>query len=95
MVTHIFPNIANTLVVLASLQMGIAIIAAASLGFLGLGVPSPTPEWGSMLAEGRLYISTAWWVATMPGIAIALTVWSMNMLGEWLRERLDPKNRGL
>lgn len=95
MLRHIFPNLVNTLLVLASLQLGIAIIAAASLGFLGLGVPPPTAEWGAMLSDGRLYISTAWWVVAMPGIAIALTVMAMNLLGDWLRETLDPRRRGI
>jgi peptide/nickel transport system permease protein len=92
---HIFPALANTLIVLATLQVGIAIVAAASLGFLGLGVQPPQAEWGSMLADGRLYIQTSWWVVTMPGIVIALTVMSINFLGDWLRVRLDPKQRGL
>lgn len=95
MVRHILPNLVNTLVVLATLQVGTAIIAAASLGFLGFGVPPPTAEWGSMLSEGRLYISSAWWVVTMPGVAIALTVVSTNALGDWLRSKLDPKLRGI
>jgi ABC-type dipeptide/oligopeptide/nickel transport system permease subunit len=92
---HILPNIFSTVIVLATLQLGIAIISAASLGFLGLGVPPPTAEWGSMLADGRQYISSAWWVVTMPGIAIALTVMAANFIGDWLRIHLDPKRRGL
>ena len=92
---HLLPNVVNTLIVLLTLQVGIAIIAAASLGFLGLGVPPPTPEWGAMLSDGRQYISSAWWVVTMPGIALALTVMSFNLLGDWLRTRLDPREQGL
>jgi peptide/nickel transport system permease protein len=92
---HIFPSLVNTLIVLATLQMGITVIAAASLDFLGLGVPPPTPAWGSMLSEGRPYVATAWWVVTMPGIAIALTVMATNLLGDWLRMRLDPRHRGM
>ena len=92
---HIFPALANTLIVLATLQVGISIVAAASLGFLGLGVQQPQAEWGSMLADGRLYIQTSWWVVTMPGIVIAMTVMSINFLGDWLRVQLDPKQRGM
>jgi peptide/nickel transport system permease protein len=92
---HILPNIANTLVVLATLQLGTTIIASASLDFLGLGIPPPTAAWGSMLADGRTYIRTAWWVVTMPGIAIGLTVMATNLMGDWLRLQLDPKRRGL
>ena len=92
---HILPNIINTLVVLATLQLGVIIVAAASLDFLGLGVPPPTPTWGGDLSTGRTYIRTAWWVITIPGIAIALTVMAMNLLGDWLRVRLDPKQQGL
>lgn len=95
MAVHVFPNLVNTLVVLATLQLGVAVLAAASLGFLGLGVPPPTAEWGAMLSEGRLYISSAWWVATIPGIAISGMVMSVNILGDWLRSRLDPKLRGI
>lgn len=90
---HIFPNIVNTMIILATLQLGIAIILAASLSFLGMGVPPPTPEWGLMVAEGREYLSTAWWLATLPGLCILLTCLAANLLGDWLRLRLDPKYR--
>lgn len=93
LIYHIFPNIMNSLVVLATLQLGSTIIAAAALSFLGLGIPPPTPDWGSMLADGRNYITTAWWLCAFPGVAIVLTVLSLNLLGEWLRIRLDPKFR--
>jgi len=93
LVRHIFPNVINSLIVMATLQLGIMIIAEASLTFLGLGVQPPTPAWGSMVAEGRTYLGTAWWISAFPGLAILLTVMSVNLLGDWLRVRLDPKFR--
>lgn len=93
MIRHIFPNIVNSLVVLATLNLGVVIIAEASLSFLGLGVPPPDPTWGSMVAEGRDYIGLAWWMCFWPGIAILFVVLSFNLLGDWLRVRLDPKFR--
>jgi peptide/nickel transport system permease protein len=90
---HLFPNILNTLVVLLSLQAGWVIIVEASLSFLGAGIPPPTPTWGSMIAEGRDYIATAWWVSFFPGLAILATVLSFNLFGDWLRDALDPKLR--
>lgn len=95
MLVHLFPNIVNTLVVLLSLQVGWVIIVEASLSFLGAGVPPPTPTWGSMIAEGRDYIATAWWVSFFPGLAILATVLSFNLFGDWLRDALDPKLRQL
>lgn len=92
---HIFPNIMNTLIVLASLQLGVTIIAEASLSFLGMGVPPPNPAWGLMLAQGKDYITFSWWICFWPGLAIMLTVLSCNLLGDWLRVRLDPKFRQL
>lgn len=92
---HIFPNVVNTLVVLLTLQVGFLIIVESSLSFLGAGVPPPTPAWGSMVASGRGYIVSAWWVSTIPGIAIMLLVIAFNMLGDWLRDLLDPKLRQL
>jgi peptide/nickel transport system permease protein len=93
MIKDIFPNIVNTLVVLGTLQLGIVIIAESSLSFLGVGVPPPDPAWGLMIAEGRSYISNAWWISTWPGLAILLVVLSCNLVGDWLRVRLDPKFR--
>jgi peptide/nickel transport system permease protein len=93
MVRHIFPNIINSLVIMATLSLGVYIIAEASLSFLGLGVPPPDPSWGNMVSEGRNYIGQAWWICTFPGIAILLVVLSFNILGDWLRVRLDPKFR--
>lgn len=92
MLRHIFPNIVNSLVVLATLSLGVVIIAEASLSFLGLGIP-PDPAWGSMINEGRNYIGQAWWVSLWPGLAILLVVLSFNLLGDWFRVRLDPKFR--
>jgi len=95
LIKHIFPNVVNTLVVLATLQLGTTIIAEASLSFLGMGVPPPHPSWGLMLAQGRDYITYAWWLCVWPGLAIMLTVLACNLLGDWLRVRLDPKFRQL
>ena len=93
MVTHIFPNIINPLLVLATLFVGIIILAEAGLSFLGAGVPPPTPSWGSMVADGRELIATAWWISFFPGFAIGLVVLSCNFLGDWLRDKLDPRLR--
>ena len=78
---------------LATLHLGIAIILAASLSFLGMGVSPPTPEWGLMVAEGREFIDSAWWLITLPGLCILLTCLAANLLGDWLSQRLDPKYR--
>jgi len=91
MVRHILPNVANTIIVLATLQVGSVIILEAALSFLGLGIPRPTPAWGMMVADGRQLIVSAWWISFFPGLAITLTVFSLNLLGDWLRDRLDPK----
>lgn len=88
---HIFPHVTNTWIVLLSLQVGAAILAESSLSFLGAGVPPPSPAWGSMAAQGRTYLETAWWVSLFPGLAIILVVLCFNLLGDWLRDRLDPK----
>jgi peptide/nickel transport system permease protein len=93
-VRHVLPNLLNTIMVLASLQLGWVILIEASLSFLGAGVPPPEPAWGSMTALGRDFVVTAWWVPTMPGVAIMLTVLSLNLLGDWLRDRLDPRLHG-
>ena len=95
MFRHLLPNVMPTLIVLLTLQVGWVIIVEASLSFLGAGIPPPTPAWGSMLADGREYVSTAWWVTTAPGVAIMLVVLAFNLCGDWLRERLDPKQRSL
>lgn len=92
-IKHVFPNITNTLIVLATLQVGTVILLEATLSFLGAGIPRPNPAWGVMVADGRDHIASAWWIAVMPGIAIMMTVLSMNMMGDWLRDKLDPKLR--
>ena len=95
MFRHLLPNVMPTLIVLLTLQVGWVIIVEASLSFLGAGIPPPTPAWGSMLADGREYVSTAWWVTTAPGVAIMLVVLAFNLCGDWMRERLDPKQRSM
>jgi peptide/nickel transport system permease protein len=94
LVRHLLPNIMPTIIVLASLQIGGVVIQAGALSFLGLGVPPPTPDWGRMLAEGRDYMATAWWLATFPGLALVLLVLSVNLVGDWLRDYLDPQRQG-
>ena len=93
MYKHIMPNLANTIIVLATLQIGFVIILEASLSFLGAGVPRPNPAWGLMVADGRELLSNAWWVSLVPTVAIVLTVLSINLLGDWVRDWLDPKQR--
>jgi peptide/nickel transport system permease protein len=92
---HIFPNIVNTTLVLATLGVGSAVISEATLSFLGLGVPRPQASWGSMLAESQKYLYTAWWLPLIPGITISLLVMSCNLTGDWLRDRFDPTRRQL
>ena len=90
---HIFPNVINTLIVLATLQVGNVILLEASLSFLGAGIPPPDPAWGVLVAEGRDFIATFWWLSVIPGLVIMTTVLSMNIFGDWLRDHLDPKLR--
>lgn len=92
-VKHLFPGVVNTVVVLATLLVGSLILTESVLSFLGAGVPPPRPAWGSMISEGREFLSTAWWIATFPGIAIVLTVLGFNFLGDWLRDYWDPRLR--
>ena len=92
---HILPNVFNTIIVLATLQVGNVILLEASLSFLGAGIPPPDPAWGVMVAEGRDFIVTSWWLSVIPGLAIMFTVLSMNLLGDWLRDYLDPRLRQL
>ena len=92
---HIFPGVVNTLIILATLEVGLVILLESTLSFLGAGIPPPTPAWGSMVADGRDRLAVAWWISTMPGLAIMLVVVSMNLFGDWLRDKLDPRLRQL
>jgi peptide/nickel transport system permease protein len=94
-IRHILPGVINTVTVVTTLRVGQLILAEATLSFVGAGIPAPTPAWGLMVSEGRDYLSTAWWSAFFPGLAIFLVVMSMNFLGDWLRDRLDPRLRQL
>ena len=93
MVTHIFPNVINPLLILATLSVGLIILIESALSYLGAGIPPPTPTWGSMVSDGRGLIDTAWWISFFPGLAIGAVVLSANYLGDWLRDRLDPRLR--
>ena len=95
MLKHIFPNVFNTVIVLATLEVGHVIILEATLSFLGAGIPRPQPAWGLMAADGREVITSSWWIFLFPCLAIVLTVLSMNLLGDWLRDRLDPRLRNV
>ena len=90
---HLLPGVTNTLIVVATLGTGQIILAESTLSFLGVGIPPPNPAWGSMVADGRNYIATAWWIAVIPGAGIGLTVVSLNFLGDWLRDYFDPRLR--
>jgi len=92
---YILPNIINTIVVLGTLQIGVVIILEATLSFLGIGIPKPTPAWGLLVADGRQLIVSSWWISFFPGLAILLTVMSVNVLGDALRDLLDPKARSV
>lgn len=91
---HILPNVVQSAIVLAALQVGVTILAESSLSFLGLGVQPPAITWGLILADGRQYVGSAWWMSTFPGIAITLTVLGTIFLGDWVRDVLDPHLRG-
>ena len=93
MLRHVLPNCAGPIIVVATLGLASAILAEASLSFLGLGVQPPTPSWGSMLAQGRDFISQAWWITAFPGAAIFVTILGLNLLGDGLRDILDPRLR--
>ena len=94
LIRHILPNTGASIIVLATLMIPDAILTSAALSFLGIGAQPPTPEWGLILSSGRNYLSTAWWIATFPGLAIMLTVLGFNFFGDGLRDALDPKLRG-
>jgi peptide/nickel transport system permease protein len=90
---HVLPNVLPSTLVIASFSLGSMITSEAALTFLGLGVPANIPSWGGMLSTGAQYVSVAWWLATFPGLAIMLTVLAANLLGDWLRDALDPRLR--
>jgi peptide/nickel transport system permease protein len=93
---HLLPNVLPPLMVVTTFSVARTIIAEASLSFLGLGLPPPTPSWGAMLDEGRNYITTGWWLALFPGLAILVLVLAINLCGDWLRDALDPRiERGI
>jgi peptide/nickel transport system permease protein len=90
---HILPNVARPLIVIASFELGKVIIYESSLGFLGMGAQPPTPTWGNMMAEGRRYLDTAWWLAFYPGMMLVLTAAAANYIGDGLNELFDPRNK--
>jgi peptide/nickel transport system permease protein len=92
-VQHLLPNLIGPVIVLMTLNVATNILLESSLTFLGLGIDPTIPSWGGMLAEGRTYLQTAWWVSVFPGLAILLTVLGLNLLGDWLRDSLDPTGR--
>jgi peptide/nickel transport system permease protein len=95
MIRHIFPNVVNSLMVVVTMAVGMMILAESALSYLGIGIPPPTPSWGSMVADGRVDLENLWWISTFSGIAIGLVVLSGNFLGDWLRDKLDPRLRQL
>jgi len=93
MVRHIFPNVVNPLIVIATMSVGLVILMESALSYLGAGIPPTTPSWGLMVSDGRNLIDRAWWISFFPGLAIGLVVLSGNFLGDWIRDKLDPKLR--
>jgi peptide/nickel transport system permease protein len=93
MLRHIFPNVVNSLIIMMTLSVGMVILMESTLSYLGVGVTAPIASWGSMVADGRTELDRAWWIAAFPGIAIGLVVMSGNFLGDWIRDRLDPRLR--
>lgn len=90
---HILPEVLPSLVVVATLEVGLMIVFEAALSFIGLGPPPPAPSWGSMLSDGQQYVATAWWISTFPGVALFLVVLAVNKIGDRVRDRLDPRSR--
>jgi peptide/nickel transport system permease protein len=95
MFRHIFPNIMNILIIGVTLNVGTMILAESGMSYLGVGIPPPMPSWGSMVSDGRNDLDIAWWISTFPGILIGLVVLSGNFLGDWLRDKMDPRLRQL
>lgn len=95
MFVHIFPNVVNPLIIIMTMAVGMMILAESGMSYLGIGIPPPMPSWGSMVADGRNYLDTAWWISLFPGICIGLVVLSGNFLGDWLRDKMDPRLRQL
>jgi len=91
LVRHILPSVVSSIIVLVTLNTSVNILFEAALTFLGLGLSPETPTWGGLLSDGRVYLSTAWWIATIPGVAILFTALAINILGDWLRDTLDPR----
>jgi peptide/nickel transport system permease protein len=88
---HVLPNVTASVLVLASFNAAQVILAESTLSFLGIGVPPPTPSWGSMISDGRQYLATGWWISTVPALALMVTLLCFNVLGDWIRDRLDPR----
>lgn len=95
MTRHIFPNVINPLIIIATMQVGLVILTESALSYLGAGIPPPIASWGNMVSDGRNLIDTAWWITFFPGLAIGLVVLSGNFLGDWIRDKLDPRLRQL
>ena len=95
LIRHILPGVLNTVIVVATLQVGSLILTESILSFLGVGIPPPTPAWGAMVADGRNYLASSWGIAFFPGMAIFLTVVGFNFMGDWIRDSLDPRLRQL
>lgn len=95
LVRHLLPNLTSIIIVLVTVQLRGLILFEASMSFLGLGVPPPTPSWGAMISSGRDYLLSAWWISVIPGIALMLTVLAASLIGDWLRDLLDPTLRGI
>jgi peptide/nickel transport system permease protein len=93
MLVHIFPNVLNPLIIIMTMAVGMMILAESGMSYLGIGIPPPMPSWGSMVSDGRNYLDTAWWISLFPGICIGLVVLSGNFLGDWLRDKMDPRLR--